>query len=67
MRFAIGCNDPTAGRQVLDRTPCTMDEAVRRVKTYQLSRQVLTRRRGVRSVSLSDRFSLGPLPPLEGK
>ena len=40
MRFAMGCNDPNAGtcRQVLDRTPCTLDEAVRRVKTYQLSR-----------------------------
>ena len=31
MRFAMGCNDPNAGRQVLDRTSCTLDEAVRRV------------------------------------
>ena len=51
MRFAMGCNDPSAGRQLLDRTPCTMDETVRRVTTYQLSRQTMTRRRGVRSVS----------------
>ena len=55
MRFAMGCNDPSAGRQLLDHTPCTMDGAVRRVKTYQLSRQALTRRLGLRSVTLSDR------------
>ena len=48
MRVAMGCNDPSAGRQLLDRTPCTMDEAVRSVTTYQLSqRQTMTRRRGV--------------------
>ena len=37
MRFAMGCNDPSVGRQLLDRTPCTMYEAVRSVTTYQLS------------------------------
>ena len=37
MRFAMGYNEPSAGRQLLERTLCTMDEAVRRVKTYQLS------------------------------
>ena len=36
IRFAMGCNDPSAGRQLLDRTPCTMDEAVRRVKHISL-------------------------------
>ena len=37
MRFAMGCNDPSAGRQLLDRSPRNMDDAVRRVKTYQRS------------------------------
>ena len=37
MRFAMGCNDPCARMQLLDSTPCAMDEAMRRVKTYQLS------------------------------
>ena len=32
MRFAMSCNDPSAGRYLLDRTPCTMVEVVRRVK-----------------------------------
>ena len=67
MRFAMGCNDPRAGRQLLDRTPCTMDEAVRRVKTYQLSRQAFTQRRGVRSVSLSDRDQSKSPSPARGK
>ena len=67
MRFAMGCNDPRAGRQLLDRTPCTMDEAMRRVKTYQLSRQAFTQRRGVRSVSLSDRDQSKSPSPARGK
>ena len=67
MRFAMGCNDPSAGRQLLDRTPCAMDEAVRRVKTYQLSRQALTGRRGVRSVSLSDKDQSSSPSPARGK
>ena len=29
MRFAMGCNDPSVGSQPLDRTPSTMNEAVR--------------------------------------
>ena len=33
MQFATDCNDPGAGRQLLD---CTMDEAVRRVKHSSL-------------------------------
>ena len=36
MRFAMGCNDPSARMQLLDSTPCTMDEAVRRVKHISL-------------------------------
>ena len=67
MRFAMGCNDTSAVRQLLDRTPCAMDEAVRRVKTYQLSRQALTRCRGVRSVSLSDRDQSRSHSPARGK
>ena len=36
MQFATDCNNPGAGRQLLDRTPCTMDEAVRKVKHSSL-------------------------------
>ena len=61
MRFGMGCNDPSAGRQLLDRTPCTMDE------TYQPSRHALSRRRGVRSVSLSDRDQSWSPSPDRGK
>ena len=67
MRFAMGCNDPSAGRQLLDRTSCNMDDEVRRVKTYQQSRQALTRRRGVLSVSLSDRDQTRCPSPAKGK
>ena len=35
MQFAMGCNDPSAGRQLLDRISCNMRDEVRRVKTYQ--------------------------------
>ena len=46
MRFAMGCYDPSAGRQLLDRSPRNMDDAVRRVKTYQRSAVGLLIRHG---------------------
>lgn len=60
LRFAMGCQDPRAGRKLIDNPPITVDEAVRRVKTYQLSRQALApRRRGVHSVSRDGQLSGG--------
>lgn len=68
LRFAMGCLDLRAGRELIDNPPITVDEAVRRIKTYQLSRQALApRRRGVHSVSRDGQLSGGeqsrsPLP-----
>lgn len=60
LRFAMGCQDPRAGRKLIDNPPITVDEAVRRVKTYQLSRQALApRRRGIHSVSRDGQLSGG--------
>lgn len=36
----MGCNDRRAGRKLIESPPSTVDEAVHRVKTYQLSHQV---------------------------
>uniref|UniRef100_K1PX51 Uncharacterized protein n=1 Tax=Magallana gigas TaxID=29159 RepID=K1PX51_MAGGI len=60
LRFAMRCQDPRAGRKLIDNPPLTVDEAVRRVKTYQLSRQAFApRRRGVHSVSRDGQLSGG--------
>lgn len=60
LRFAMGCQDPRAGRKLIDNPPITVDIGVRRVKTYQLSRQALVpRRRGVHSVSRDGQLSRG--------
>lgn len=40
LRFATGCNDTRVGRKLMESPPSTVDEAVHRVKTYQLSHQV---------------------------
>lgn len=59
LQFAIGCQDPRAGRKLIDNLPITVDEAVQRVKTYQLRRQPLEpRRRGVHSVSRDGQLSI---------
>lgn len=59
VRFALGCSDGEAGQQLINNPPCTLAEAIKRVKTYQLSRQAVVRRpRAVRSVS-SERDSEG--------
>ncbi|XP_062570193.1 uncharacterized protein LOC134232248 [Saccostrea cucullata] len=52
VRFALGCNDGEAGQQLINNPPGTLEEAIKRVKTYQLSRRALARRpRAVRSLS----------------
>ena len=52
VRFALGCSDGEAGQQLINNPPCTLTEAIKRVKTYQLSRKAVARRqRAVRSVS----------------
>lgn len=66
--FLVFCQDPRAGRKLIDNPPITEDEAVRSVKTYQLVRQALApRRRGVHSVSrdiqLSSREKSRSPPP----
>ena len=53
LRFAMGCNDTRVGRKLIESPPSTVDEAVHRVKTYQLSHQVFDPcRREVRMVSV---------------
>lgn len=44
LRFAISCQDPQAGRKLIDNPPITIDETMRKVKTYQLCRQALALR-----------------------
>lgn len=44
LRFAISCQDPRAGRKLIDNPPITIDEAMRKVKTHQLCRQALALR-----------------------
>uniref|UniRef100_K1R062 Uncharacterized protein n=1 Tax=Magallana gigas TaxID=29159 RepID=K1R062_MAGGI len=47
------CNDTRVGRKLIESPPSTVDEAVHRVKTYQLSHQVFDPcRREVRMVSV---------------
>lgn len=53
LRFAMGCNDTRVGRKLIESPPSTVDEAVHRVKTYQLSHQVFDPcRREVRMMSV---------------
>lgn len=53
LRFAMGCNDTRVGRKLIESPSSTVDEAVHRVKTYQLSHQVFDPcRREVRMVSV---------------
>lgn len=60
LRFTMGCQDLRTGRKLIDNPPITVDIGVRRVKTYQLSRQALVpRRRGVHSVSRDGQLSRG--------
>lgn len=57
MRFALGCVDCEAGQQLIDRPPDTLEEAIKRVKTFQLSRRAIARRqRAVRSVPNEVRY-----------
>ena len=51
VRFALGCSDGEAGQQLINNAPYTLAEAIKRVKTYQLSRRAVVRSRAVRSVS----------------
>lgn len=52
VRFALGCHDGKAGQQLINYSPSTLEEAIKRVKTYKLSRRAVVRRqRAVRSVS----------------
>lgn len=52
LRLTMGCQNPPAGRKLIHDPSITLDEAVRRVKTYQLNQPALApRRRGVHSVS----------------
>ncbi|XP_062580380.1 uncharacterized protein LOC134242320 [Saccostrea cucullata] len=37
VRFALGCNDGEAGQQLINYPPRTLEEAIKRVKTFQLS------------------------------
>lgn len=34
MRFALGCLDCEAGQQLIDRPPDTLEEAIKKVKTF---------------------------------
>ena len=55
LRFAMGCQDTRAGRSLIDTPPISLDEAVRCVKTYQLSRRAFTpRRRVLHAMSYGD-------------
>ena len=52
---AMGCNDIHTSRRLIESPPLSLDEAVRRVRIYQLSRRGLaSRRRGVHAVQYSD-------------
>ena len=51
----MGCQDIRADRRLIDNPPLSLDEAVRHVKTNQLSGRALTSRsRGVHAVRYSD-------------
>lgn len=59
VRFALGCHDGKAGQQLIYYPPSTLEEAIKRVKTYHLSRRAVIRRhRAVRSVSTEYRYGV---------
>lgn len=57
VRLALGCHDGKAVQQLINYPPSTLEEAIKRVKTYHLSlRAVIRRHRAVRSVSTKCRY-----------
>lgn len=57
VRLALGCHDGKAVQQLINYSPSTLEEAIKRVKTYHLSPRAGTRRhRAVRSVSTECRY-----------
>lgn len=41
LRFAMGCQDPRLGHKLINNPPISVDEAMQRVRTYQLRQQGL--------------------------